>query len=945
MATRTFHASFTAAGVAAVRVLAFREEHSLGRPSSAEVTVQLPEDADPEAFVGSSAALAFAPGDDAPEHLFLGVVEAITLIGSTAVAGSSLFHARFHVVSAMALLEGSVTCEIHQELDVKEIVSKVLEAHHVPAARQDWRLAATYPKRTYCVQYNETALAFVSRLLEAEGIYYFVEPGDDGEKIVFQDDSTTAAPIEGAEEIPFRHRTGLEVEEDAVYGLADRRRVVPGKVVLRDYDFERPKLDMTVEAEADEGADLEIYDFPGGYVEPSEGKRLAAVRLEAEQGERLTAVIEADCSRIAAGRKLTIEGAPIDDMNRGFLVTAVVHELGAASGGGQPVYLTTARLLPDDVKFRTPITTPVPVVAGPQSARVVAPAGAPPEEIHTDEHGRCKVKFHWDRADVNDDKASCWMRVTQLQTSGSMILPRVDWEVVVEFLEGDPDRPVVTGRLYNGFFMPPYALPEGKTRTSMQTASTPGGGGRNEIRLEDRAGSEEIMINAQHNETIATANNKKKTVGNCETRKVGADSTLTVGANQDVKVTKGDQNAIGADQSVSVGGNRTVEVNAVTGLTVGGAATTSVGGNHMEMDGNPLEGLLALAAQKAAEVLTAKAGQALDAIEGAVQARVNQVMGPVNALQQQADAIGQGMHSLANGDLSAAPGLLSAAAGLPGPGGFGGGQQASRSGGGEQTAQRSGGGDGGAGAPAGGGGDGGGGAQGAGAGGATQASPERQAIDHAVNGAIQRGVRSAAGALGEALGLGGGGGGGESEANVGGPEGSVAGIDAEDRAKGPGHATGKISGSHTETVGAVKVIAALNGVNTNVAGALTQSIGAARVELVMGNRAETAEGSKTENALGLVIVSRADESETVGGSKTTMVGGAILEKIKGGHSIKAGAPSTFIGAFHKIEAGTAITLKCGASEVVIDGSGITMKSPLVTITAAKVSLTKSVAQV
>ncbi|MFT3764956.1 MAG: type VI secretion system tip protein TssI/VgrG [Minicystis sp.] len=626
-----------------------------------------------------------------------------------------------------------------------------------------------------------------------------------------------------------------------------------------------------------------------------------------------------------------------DEINGKYVITALVHQLGYGHGAAA-TYGAEAALVPADVKYRAPRVTAAPVIDGPQTARVVAPKGSENEEIHTDEHGRCKVKFHWDLGPDEDDKASCWMRVGQMQTSGSMVLPRIGWEVIVEFLEGNPDRPIVTGRLYNGLYMPPYQLPEGKTRTSLLTYSTPGGGGSNEIRLEDKAGSEEIRIQAQYDENITVANNKTKNVGNNETRTVAVNSTTDVGADQDVKITKGAQSAVSGNQSTTVGGNRSVEVNAVTSLKVGGSSTTSVGGNHFEMDGNPLKALLSLAAQKAAEIAQAKAAEVMGKIDAAVQSKVDQVLGPINAVQGQMEQIGQGMQAVANGDLGAAAPLLANAAGLPSPGGFagamgGGGEAARNGGGGGGEAARNGAG----GAAEHGGGEGGG---GEGQGGITS----QLGIDSAVNSAIQKGVDAGAAALGEALGLDSDGGGGESEANEAGPEGNVDGVDATDRAKGPGHSTTMVAGSAKESIGSVRVAAALTGVNTNISGNLTETIGAARVEMALGNRAEEVGGNKDETALGLVIITKGDETETVAAAKTAMVGGAILEKIAGSHSIDAGAPATFIGAFHKIEAATSITLKCGASEVVIDGSGIALTSPIVTITAGTIAMTKAVAE-
>jgi type VI secretion system secreted protein VgrG len=588
-----------------------------------------------------------------------------------------------------------------------------------------------------------------------------------------------------------------------------------------------------------------------------------------------------------------------------------------------------ATLVPKDVRYRLPQRTPRPIIHGPQTARVVAPPGAEPEAIHTDEHGRCKVKFMWDRSDVKDDRASCWMRVSQLQTSGSLVLPRVDWEVIVEFLEGNPDRPVITGRLYNGVYMPPYALPEGKSRTALRTASTPGGGGSNEIRFEDKAGSEEIMINAQKDMTIATANNKTKKVGNNETSVVGVNQSLSVGADQTVKITKGNQHTVGADQSVSVGGNRKVEVNAVTGLTVHGSATTSVGGNQFEMDGNPLEALLALAAREAQEFLAAKADQAVAAVQGQVQGAVDQALGPISDLTSRAEGLGNNMQAIRNGDMSAVGGLVGDASGLPGAGDFarslGGGGGGGPAGGplssvvssGNMITSA---------------------AQNAVSGGAAAAASAAQS-------AVAGGVGAAHSALASALGVDGGGGGGSSMANEAGPEGNVDGVTGTDRAKGPGHSTALVGGSQSETVGGMKITGVLDGINTNVGGSMTQNAGAAHVEIVIGDRGESAEGSKTENALGLVVLSKGGESETVGAAKTCMVGGAIIDKLKGSHAIEAGGPATFIGAFHKLEAKGKITLKCGASEVVIDGSGITITSPMITVMGGKIQLPKSVSEV
>ncbi|MBL8743242.1 MAG: type VI secretion system tip protein VgrG, partial [Myxococcales bacterium] len=653
--SRTLSTYFQIEEAVADRVTSFELVRELGRPAALDIEVRFAQDVTADNALGKQAYLRFAY-DGEPAHEMMGIVQAVTIVGSPATGGigvaeSGSMHAvKLRVVSQIGLLDGNVTACIHQDKDVKEIVTAVLEANGIPSDRQKWQLSGSYAKREYCVQFFESSLAFVSRLLEEEGIYFSSVVEDEKEMIVFGDDSPSSAPIDGEAEIPFRGQMGFDSKSDAIFAMRELALVRSGKFTLRDYDFKRPKLDMTVEAEAADNTDLERYDYPGLYVEPSVGKQLATVRLEAEQVDHETSEILIDSPRLHAGRLFTIAETPFDDMGGEVLVARVVHSYGSPSGshfdkfavrssGADDVYIAEAKLIAKDVKYRTPQTTPRPIVHGPQTARVVAPEGAEPEAIHTDEHGRCKVKFHWDLAPEQDDKASCWMRTGQLQTSGSMVLPRIDWEVVVEFLEGNPDRPVVTGKLYNGLFMPPYALPEGKTRTSMQSRSTPGGGGTNEIRMEDRAGGEEIMMHAQHNQTIATANNKTSLVGNNATRVVGADETITIGANQTVKITMGSQTTVSGDQTVSVGGNRNTEVNAVTSLNASGSSSISVGGNHFEMDGNPLEALLAIAAEAAIAAAEAAASAALDRVNAAIQDRVDQVMAPINELTGQVEQV------------------------------------------------------------------------------------------------------------------------------------------------------------------------------------------------------------------------------------------------------------------------------------------------------------------
>ncbi len=929
---RNVSASFNLGGKAAVTVLSFTEQHVLGVPCEATVSFLFSDSQKLDDLVGQQAVLEYMVDEDAQPRVFGGIVESISVEGSSQAGFQGrTFQYEARVVSLARLLDRSRQTRIFQALDVKGIVAQMLTNNGIASDKQEWKLSGSYPVRDYCVQYQESDLAFVSRLLEQEGIYFGsrFDP-QKGELLFFADDSTAALPIDGDEKLPFRRRSGVHVEGDHVHDAGERQRVVSDKFTLRDFNFETPQVDLTCQA-VDGAGSLEVYDYPGGYGLKADGSRLATARLEAELATRHTMTVEAECTRISVGRSFDLEGTGALEVDGKWFVVSVVHEFDHGDGEHPATYVVRAEVVPSAVKYRPPRVTPKPVIEGPQTAKIVGPAGTAVEGIHTDEHGRVKVKFAWDLADAEDDKATFWMRTSQLQTSGSMILPRWDWEVIVEFLEGDPDRPIVSGRAYNGQYMPPYELPAGKTRTAFKTVSTPGGGGANEIRFEDKSGSEEIMIHSQFDTNITVANDKTKDVGNSETQNVKVNSTMSVGANQTVKITKGSESSVGSNQSVTVGGNRSVGVNAVTTQNIAGKSTNSVGGNQMEMIGNPLEAILALAVERAAEVATAKANEALKHVEKAVQGKLDQAMGPIKTMTDQAKALGDNMNKVAGGNLGAVGGLLAGATALPTAAVLaaslsGGGGEASKNGEASKSAE-----------PAKGGGA---------AGGVPAATTESaQAMLHAAAGsAIQKGIAAGKGALSEALGLDAAGGGGASMANAGGPKGDVKGVDVTDRTKGPGHSTSKVAKTFKETVATAQITAAVNGVITNIAKDATRSVGAAQVKMAYGDVQEAVAANKSETALGLVVVTKGSETEAVKGARTGMVGGAILDLVNGNRAISAGAAATYIGAFHKIEAQSSITFKCGGSSIVIDGSGITMKSMAIMFLGAKQAHTKAVGE-
>jgi type VI secretion system secreted protein VgrG len=484
---------------------------------------------------------------------------------------------------------------IFQELAVPDIIEKVLASAGLVGG--DYRLSLTgaHPVREYCVQYRESDFAFISRLMEEEGIYYFFEHHEDKHVLVMGDAPSASGPIASPDTIPFRPSLGAMVHGESVSRFAHTEEVRPGKVTLSDYNFKKPSLSLTTSAQASGDTDLEMYDYPGEYDIPGDGTALAKVRLEAWQSLRVVGDGESGCTRMTAGHLFTLSDHPRDDNNRGYLLTRV-HHRGAQAQMGEDgslegaSYANTFQCIPSDVPYRPERRTPRPTLRGVQTAIVTGAGGA---EVHTDEHGRVKVQFHWDREGKRDDKSSCWIRVSQLWAGagwGAMWIPRVGHEVVVDFIEGDPDRPIIVGRVYHGANVPPYPLPGEKTKSTIKSDSSPGGGGSNELRFEDKKGSEEIYLHGQKDWNIVIKNDKNQKIGHDETLSVANDQTINVDHNRMKAVANDQVETVGGNKSIdvkghhseSIHGNETVTVDGNESLTVSGNRNTTVSLTHNE---------------------------------------------------------------------------------------------------------------------------------------------------------------------------------------------------------------------------------------------------------------------------------------------------------------------------------------------------------------------------
>jgi type VI secretion system secreted protein VgrG len=403
-------------------------------------------------------------------------------------------------------LTRTADCRIFQDKTVPDILKEVFAKHPV-AAFDDSALTDLYTRREYCVQYRETDFNFVSRLMEEEGIYYYFEHSDGRHLLKLVDSYSGHKALEPKATIAFSEPTMRgRVDEEFIQTWSFAQSIQPGEVALDDYDFTKPKADLSVKGkliEPHEHADYEVFDYPGEYDETGPGEHYVRARVDELHAAFDRAEAECNVREIAVGRLFNLANAPRRDQEREYLITGARYELldnPYETASEQPAsYYCSFTALQSRQQFRPERITPEPRVNGPQTAVVVGPAN---EEIWCDKYGRIKVQFHWDRYGKRDENSSCWIRVAKGWAGagwGMMFLPRIGQEVVVDFLEGDPDRPIIIGSVYNADEMPPYELPANKTRSTIKSRSSLRGAPSNfnELRFEDKKGDEQVFIHSQ----------------------------------------------------------------------------------------------------------------------------------------------------------------------------------------------------------------------------------------------------------------------------------------------------------------------------------------------------------------------------------------------------------------------------------------------------------------
>lgn len=483
-------------------------------------------------------------------------------------------------------LTRTADCRIFQEMTVPDIIKEIFREAGFSDFEQT--LSETYRTWEYCVQYRETDFNFVSRLMEQEGIYYYFKHENGKDVLVMGDSYSAHDAIPGYEKIPYYPPSENVVREEHIYNWSHSKSVRTGKYALTAYDFKNPRADLSVSSaisRAHEMADYEVFDYPGEYFDTGEGELYVKARIQELQAlyERVRG--ETDAMGLYAGGLFSLTEFPRDDQNREYLICSTRQSVELADYESSDALGTSFSCsfgaLSSKELFRPERRTPKPTVHGLQSAIVTGPSG---EEIYTDEYGRVKVQFTWDRLGENDENSSCWMRVAQVWAGaewGGMTIPRIGQEVLVNFIEGDPDRPIITGRVYNDVNMPPYELPANKTQSGIKSRSSKDGSAANfnEIRFEDMKGSEEMYIHAEKDQNIVVENDKGESVGNDNSESIGHDETIDVGNDRTKTVGNNQSETIGVDKTISVGSNHKETIGANKNLEVGANHTESIGSN------------------------------------------------------------------------------------------------------------------------------------------------------------------------------------------------------------------------------------------------------------------------------------------------------------------------------------------------------------------------------
>ncbi|HIP24686.1 MAG TPA: type VI secretion system tip protein VgrG [Rhodobacteraceae bacterium] len=537
-------------------------------------------------------------------------------------------------------------CRIFQEKSALEVIKEIFSDRGFSDIQD--KTSSTFEKREYLVQYRETDYEFITRLMEEEGMYYYFTHDDSKETLVLADGSGSHSPLQDAAEIRFEFKEGggsgggagsFKCDEDHIYEWKSSERVNTGKVSLTDYDFTKPTTDLKALTAIPKGKhshkDIEVYDYPGIHDTADFGKKRTRVRAEALASEYKRTWGKSNVRNMAVGGTFKLKEHPRTDFNKEYLVLGAKHKLqietdedkdgqtntnlsdergeGGAAGGKKESYESEFSVQLKAEPFRAPLTTPQPIIPGVQTAVVTGPSG---DEIYTDKYGRIKVQFHWDRVGQKDEKTTCFIRVAQTMSGqgwGVFHIPRIGQEVVVQFEEGNPDRPIVTGMLYNEAKKHPFDFPANMTQHGMKSNTTKGGGGFHELVFEDKKEEEFVRLQSERDYKETIKNNAEISIGfehsdpgdltqkiyrnKTEELETGDHSftvkeglqTIDIAKSNGVTIGEEETISIGTDKTDDIGTNYTIDVGDTLDITAGTMIKLTVGGSSIEMTSSAIK--------------------------------------------------------------------------------------------------------------------------------------------------------------------------------------------------------------------------------------------------------------------------------------------------------------------------------------------------------------------
>jgi len=570
-----------------VSVLEFNAAENVSYVSAANLVLVSEQFIPPESVVRQEGTLTIVnpEGLTSTDRYFNGIVRKFRHAG---------MNGRFHLyevqlVPSLWLISLKQNCRIFQDMKLQDIVAKILQENGITSDLYEFRLDKEDVFNKFNMQYNETDLHFVSRLLEKEGIFYFFEHYKDKHVLVFCDTDAYYQDIEGDISVPFNGGGMVSANKVSISSFDYSDRIRPSVVTHTNYNFKTPSADLKTDCKSkynNPDEEFEVYNYPSSHGKTDRGDHLAQIRLETLAALKEKGRGVSNCTLLTSGATFTLTGHNIPKFDQEYFI------FGVASEGKQPGvlkelapkdilpgYRNIFMVRPSAVTYRPEQRHSKPMVPGLLSAIVTGPKG---EEIWPDEYGRVNVQFHFDREGKMDENSSCWIRTMQFWNGGSygsQFIPRIGDEVLVSFINGDMDYPIITGSVVNEAKQPNYALPVNKTQSGIKTCSTPGGTAENfnELRFEDKIGAEEVYLQGEKDWNILIKNDKGQRVGHDETLTVGNDRTKFVVMNQ--------SETIGVNKSIQVGANHTETIGVNETRTIGSCKTETIGINFMETIG------------------------------------------------------------------------------------------------------------------------------------------------------------------------------------------------------------------------------------------------------------------------------------------------------------------------------------------------------------------------